>query len=180
MSRAVTPDAVDPGPFERLNISVEYLTNTNRNLFHEYWDPVWGIDLSVATPFYTGTMRAGISLFPVSSKDEAIPGYNHIYVHAGWGERLRLPAGLSLFGGFDIGYNTFILDIEAIEGIRYESEFGVMFFLRMDLPVYGNWRLALGGDHLTVLTHERIELTFLTFGVSYSFGSPSWFRSFMQ
>ncbi|UCF06958.1 MAG: hypothetical protein JSV33_08055 [bacterium] len=179
-SEAGILSAEQSGPFETLKVGVEYLSNTNRNLFHEFWDPVRGIDLSIATPFYAGTMRTGISLFPVTAKDVATPDYYHIFVHAGWGKHLRLPADLNLFGGFSIGYNTFILGIEAIEGIRYESELGLMFSLRMSVPVYGNWRAVLGGSHLTVLTHERIELVFLTFGLNYSFDSPLWFRNFMQ
>ena len=177
---ACTVAARDRKPFETIDVRIGYCVNTNRNLFHEYWHAANGVDLSFRTPFHVGEAIAGVAFFPVSSRFGDIPDFKNLFPFAGWGMSIRGNVRICFSASVVIGSNLFFFDDEPAPGLRQESVFGVSASLGLDCTIGGDWSVGFAGKRHLILTHERIRLTYIVFGLNRRFDSPSWLEGFLQ
>ena len=74
-------------PFSTIAIRVSGAHNSNRNTFHEFWEPELGAELLLEMPFYLGDIQAGIHLYPYSGRDSYQPDFKSVYIFVGdWSE----------------------------------------------------------------------------------------------
>ena len=172
--------AQKPEPYETLETGLKYIKNSNRNLFHKYWEPMSGFGGFLEMPYYFGNIKAGINVFPCYAKKSGISNFQIAYVYAGWDFKLLLFSRIGWYNGVSIGNNRMDFDDEDYGGFEDESEFGITYDSRLCFPINKNLFVNLSGCRLLIFTHKRIRLTFLSAGFSYSFTSPRWIQEFMK
>lgn len=166
-------------PFETLDIGLQYVANTNRNVFHDYWAPGRGIDAFIETPFYYGTMQAGLHAFPFYGLETSISDFQTVFVYLKWGKRWSLLNKLDWFGRVGVGSNIMIFE-KGWSYSRYENELGMSLDSGVSYPVYRNIAFNFSGSYNVIFTHKRIKLTFISAGLSYSVSTPRILREFLE
>ena len=165
--------------FDSLEIGLQYVTNTNRNVFHEFWEPGNGVVGWLGVPFYYGDVRAGIQLLPYAGKGKGISDFQSSFIYLGWSIRWALPYRFDWFNGLSVG--STIMTFDSAEGYtRNESELGVTLTSSLRYFVKPRWAFRLSSDYHTIFTNKPIKLTFISVGLSYTLATPSWMKTFLK
>lgn len=174
-----SPQAQSREAFDSLEIGVQYVVNTNRNVFHDFWAPGRGIDAFIETPFYYGAVQAGLHAFPFYGQETSISDFQTVFVYLKWGLRWSLLNKLDWFNHISIGSNIVIFD-KAQGYSRYENELGMGLDSGVSYPVYKNIAINFSGSYNVIFTHKQIKLAFLSAGMSYSLSTPGWLKAFLE
>lgn len=166
--------------YDTLEVGAHYTTNTNRNEYHRFWEPGKGLECYVSTPFHVGNLRSGFRYLSNPGGAEGVPDFQSAYVYAGWSYGAAVAWGFSVDPGFSIGVNVLHFEDEQTSGQEYESEIAGELSLRVSRPLYRQWRINATGSSFVMLTHRRIELFFVSAGISRSFSMPGWLRGFLE
>ncbi len=166
--------------FDSLQIGLQYVSNTNRGTFHDFWKQTIGFEGFVEMPFYLGDVQVGVQVLSYTGNQLGVPGFQNLFIYAGWGKRWALPTRLSCFAGLSIGNNIMIFEREAAKSYRLETEYGVNLNARLGYRIYEKWSIDISGSYLVVFTHKQIRLAFLSAGISRSFGMPKWLKEFLR
>ena len=168
-------------PFDTITFRLNFLTNTNRNTFHQYWDPKIGMEGVGEMPFYLGSIEGGLHLFSFEGKSGDYPEFTSTYIFVGWGMNIPFSKDFSWYNGLRIGIYQMRFDDNEIHPTQaLESELGMGLSTRFDIGIYSKLNLHLGADYIAVFTQKRLEFTFLKIGVSYTIDSPGWLREFLK
>jgi len=168
-------------PFSTIAIRISGAHNSNRNTFHEFWEPELGAELLLETPFYLGDIQAGIHLYSYSGRDSYQPDFKSVYIFIGWGLGFRLFQGIQWYNGLQLGsYQMYFDDSDIDESQVLESELGVGLNTRFDFNLTNSWSLRLGAAYLHVYTKKPLELIMITAGVSYTFDTPEWLKEILK
>jgi hypothetical protein len=176
-SLAVSDDA----PFDSLTISLNYIHNSNRNLYHHFWHPSHGAELGVETPFYFGIAEGGVQYVKSRSWMPEQPDFWTLYSYLGWGLSGRLTGRLNLYTGFNLGNIYFRFDDSGInEAARAERElgFGIKMGLRYEFSEYSYLYLSL--RRRVIFTSNRIKQDFISVGLGKSLCTPRWLKEFLN
>jgi hypothetical protein len=174
------PAAALGSAYDSLEVGAQYAVNTNRNEYHEFWDPGPGAELSMKTPFHTGNLWLGARYLDNPSTSAGTPDFQNFFFYAGWSYHVRLPWRIGLDPGFSLGIDAIVVEGEPNTGLRTETEVGGEFFLRASYFLNDDWRLNVNGITHETFTRRRIRLAFISVGVSRSFSMPSWMRRFLE
>ncbi len=174
-----SPHAQSMEAFDSLEIGVQYVVNTNRNVFHDFWAPGRGIDAFIETPFYYGAVQAGLHAFPFYGQETSISDFQTVFVYLKWGLRWSLLNKLDWFNHISIGSSIMIFD-KAQGYSRYENELGMGLDSGVSYPVYKNIAINFSGSYNVIFTHKQIKLAFLSAGMSYSLSTPGWLKAFLE
>lgn len=167
--------------FETLNITLNFVSNTNRDTFHEYWKSSGGIEALVESPFYYGNIQSGIHISQFSGKKPDIPGFSSMFIYLGWGKDIIHPFNLIWFNGFRVGMFYMHFDEEkANENMRRENELGFSLNSRLQHQIMKNWFISLSGYYTVIFTYKRIYHAHVAIGAGYSFTTPKWLREFLE
>ncbi len=168
-------------PFKTISISVNYLQNSNRNMFHRYWKPANGFDLLAGSEFYFGQIELGAQISFIRAQNSQQPDYKSIYMYLGWGLEQKLISKLFLYSGFQLGHYYMNFDENNINiNLKSESEFG--FGLKSGLKYFfgNNLFVTVSGRYQIIYTRHRIELSFVSIGLGRSFDTPNWLEEFLN
>ncbi len=178
-----SPTSGQSAPFDSLTIGINAITNPNRNVFHDFWTPETGAEGYAEMPFYLGDIRIGLQYLPYESVSGIEPDFNSLFGYLQWDARTRSFKNLSANGGVRIGLfqmrfaeNNFDLS----EGLIVEREFAIGASLGLNYNLYKQWRLNIAGSYVSILTDKKIELLFLSFGISRTFPAPQWLKNFLK
>ncbi len=174
-----SPQAQSREAFDSLEIGVQYVVNTNRNVFHDFWAPGRGIDAFIETPFYYGAVQAGLHAFPFYSRESGVPDFQIVFIYLKWGQRWTLLNKLDWFNHIGVGSNIMIFEKEPGHA-RHESELGVSLNSGVSYPFYRNIAINLSGSYNIIFTRKRIKLAFVSAGMSYSLSTPGWLKAFLE
>jgi len=168
-------------PFKTITLGLNLLTNSNRNTFHQYWEPIYGIEAIGEVPFYLGSLEGGLFLFSFNGKSIDYPEFFSLYLFAGWGIKINFGSDLSWYNGLRIGTYQMRFDDNQIHPTQaVESELGAGIGSRFDLPILERLQLHLGIDYLIVFTQKKLEFVVLKAGISYTVDSPGWLKDFLK
>jgi hypothetical protein len=163
--------------FSKITIGAKVQYKSNNDFLNKYWDPHKGIEVSIGTPFYFGSVNAGITIIPFSSLSPAKPDYVSRLYSLSWGSKLILPYNTSFSVGVKAGNYTFSFADDTINtNLQTESEFTAGLYSLFSFNELYGCSLNLSADFLKVFTNKRITLVFISAGISYSISSPIWFR----
>lgn len=179
-ARAARAASAGTVAYDTLEVGASFATDTSRNEYHGFWDAGTGLDFYLLTPFHVGDLRAGCRYLSNYSRLEGVPNFRSAYVYTGWSYGVLLPWGLRIDPGFSFGVNVLRFDDEQIPGQEYESEISGELSLRMSRRIFHEWRLNLTGSSFVMLTQRRIDLSFVSAGISRSFSMPGWLRGFLE
>ncbi len=168
-------------PFDSTSLYFQPTINSNRNMFHEYWDVSTGYELTVRTKFYLGQLELGTLINNNSSNFETQPDYYSMFSYLGWGYKFQINNRFSNYSGMRLGNYYMSFDDPDIHAeLKSENEMGVGLVTSFQFNFNNKWSAILSGEYLKVYTFNRIHLSFISFGIGYSFESPDWFRRFFK
>ena len=167
--------------FSTIEISMASVFNGNQNQFHDYWEPSTGLELQFEMPFYFGQFEIGMQAANNKGRNEQLPDYLSVNSFIGWGYQTKLSSKFGWYLGFRLGnyYMNFDDDAIAVE-LKTESEFAVGLKSRIHFMFNKNMSLQLSGLYTTIYTNKRIELSFISVGISKKFVTPLWLRKFLK
>lgn len=179
-------------PFGSLRLETGMGRSIGENIYTRNWQPHPVAGLAISTPFHLGELEAGLrySRFRHDETRNGFSDFHSVYAWLGWSLVLNLGNNTSLRPGVSLG-NTFFSYDEARSYTapgadwtytfdRSESEISYELGLDLHYRLGGGWGLFGGVGYNRTLTHHPLELTTLRAGVSYTFASPSWLKSFLR
>lgn len=167
-------------PFSRVSVSAGGAQNVNRNVFHDYWEPGYGGELVVATPFYLGEAELGVALHRYDVVDPAVPAFDAVLTFLGWGIDLSPVNVISWFNGLRVGNYRMAFDEETFQGVRNESELTLGLQSRIDLHVNRAVGFYVAGRFLRTYTSPRFDTAYVSGGLTLSFDAPGWLRTILR
>jgi len=166
--------------FTNIKLGLNFIKNTNNNVFHEYWAPDQGVEFYGQMPFYFGQIEGGIHFVPYENR-AAVPEFLSFYYYLGWGETLKFLGPVTWYNGLRIGnYNMNFDDSNINETQRSESELCVGLQSKIRYSIFSNFEVELSAIYLKVFTYKRVELAFISAGLTYGFSTPQWIREILE
>lgn len=167
--------------FNRSSLHLSYNLNTNRELYHQYWKPANGIEMTFRTDYYLGRLEVGYCYTKHHNLYPAQPPFASHYPFVGWINRLEIYKRLNLYAGPRIGsfFMTFDDDHTNAEEIT-ELELALEMVAGVEIDIYDNFAAALALKQRIIFTREKIRLTFISIGLVYEFETPGWLKGFLR
>jgi len=166
--------------FTTMKLGIDFVKNSNDNLFHEYWVPGQGLEVYGQMPFYFGQIEGGIHFVPYENR-VTVPEFLSFYYYLAWGESLSFPKHFSWYNGSRIGsYNMKFDDTKINETQRSESELCFGLQSKISYLILCDFEVELSAIYLKVFTYKRVELAFISAGLSYHFSTPLWIREIFE
>lgn len=173
---AAAPEAA----YDSLEVGARYAANVGKNDFHEFWHPGQGGELFFATPFHRGRVWFGTRYLLNSATAADYPDFQSTFVYAGWSYPLPTTRRIDLEPGVLIGIDSFYFEDEQNAGLANETEAAAELFLGVGYRLRGPWHLGLTASSHVIFTHRRINLLYLSAGISRSFAMPGWLGGFLR
>lgn len=167
--------------FKTVSVSAHYFQNSNRNMFHNYWKPANGFELSAETEFYLGKIELGTQLSFIKAQKSQQPNYRSVYMYIGWGLERKLFSKLFLYSGFSFGNYYMNFDDDIIDvNLKSESEFGFDLKSGLRYNFGNNLFVKFTGRYQIIYTFHRIHLTYISVGLGKTFNTPKWLEEFLN
>lgn len=165
-------------PFDTVSASLRVSANVNHTLFHDFWDPGAGVELGFDTPFYLGSVEAGLHYngFAADSPDQ--PDFDSLFPFFGWGIEAPIGTRLRWYNGLRIG--SFLMFFDAVDVNDNEQELALGLNSRARVSLSAGWSIELGARYREIFTHRRLRYVFLAAGLTRSMASPGWLREFLE
>jgi hypothetical protein len=150
-------------------------------MFHNYWKPIKGLEISAETPFYFGNVAAGGQISSVYAKRADYINYESYYIYLGWGLEHRIFPNLKLHSGIQFGHYFMYFDDDYTDiNLKSESEFGFAVKAGLKLNLADDFYLDLTGRHQIIYTFHRIHLSYISIGLGKTFATPKWLRGLLE
>ena len=167
--------------FKTISISAHYIYNSNHNIFHNYWKPANGFDLSGKTEFYFGKAELGAQLSFIKAQKIDQPDYISAYFYIGWGLEQKISSRAHLYSGFLLGNCYMNFDDDNIDiNLKSESELGLSLKTGLRYNIGKDLFINLSGRYQIIYTYHRIHLSYISIGLGKSFETPKWLREFLN
>lgn len=171
---------VNPKAFSRIDISAGGAYNVGDSEIHDFWEPGYGADISVTTPFYLGAAEAGAAYHRYDVTTADVPRFDALLVFVGWGLAFDPVPAATWYNGFRIGNNRMSFDEETFPGIRNESEFLLGAQSKLSLRVFGQTGIFAAAHFTQTYTFIRYRTIYVSAGLTTSFSSPSWLQTILR
>lgn len=173
------PCHAQPGePFDTVNASLRVSANVNRTRFHDFWEPAAGFELGFDTPFYLGSVEAGIHYNGFTANGPEQPDFRSLFPFFGWGLEAPIGNRLRWYNGLRIG--SFLMFFDEVEVNDDEQEMALALNSRARFRVSTTWSIEAGARYREVFTHRRLRHVFLAVGLTRSIASPGWLRELLE
>ena len=169
-----------PAAYDSLEVGARYTLNADKNDFHEFWDPCHGPDIFFATAYHTGRLWLGARYLFVSGTAPTYPDYQSTFIYAGWSYPLCFARRLGVEPGAVLGIDSFFFEDEQNTGLENETETAGELFVRASCGLRAGWRLNVTVSSHHVFTSRRINLLYVSAGLSRFFSTPGWIRRIME
>ncbi len=173
----------DHDVFHTLNIGLNLVVNTNRNIFHQYWQPNTGFELYIGSPFYYGNIQIGFHYLPFSGKRIQQTSFNSLYFYLHWEKEWNFLRSLHCSIGGRIGFFQMYFDREfpdIDEQLVKEQEFATGLCSSLCYSLSSKWRIYVNGVFLKIYTYKEIRHTYFSIGIRWTFHTPKWLRNFLK
>lgn len=165
--------------FQSVTVYLSGASNVNRERFHDYWQPGYGLDAGARTPFYRGAVELGTSWHRYRSRDDGVPRFEAFWLYAGWGYSVPVTSWISTFTSVRLGNYLLWFDDDT-PGLVRENELTLGVHGRLSLPINDALSLFAGGTYQKTFTMHRINLWYISAGATYTLRSPSWLKQFLR
>jgi len=167
-------------PFETVAVGARYVANINENDYHDNWEQSQGFEIYMGLPFYAGSIELGARFLDNQARTSAVPDYQSMFVYLGWGLTATLPARLRATGMVTLGANLMSFEGEDDVGTGNETEAAAEIIGRAGWNAWRAWSVDASLGYMVMFTDKRIELGFVTVGVSRSFSAPDWLKGILE
>jgi hypothetical protein len=167
--------------FETIEVGVRYVADVSDTEFHDYWERGRGAELFVVTPYGRSYLHAGVRYLDNNARVAGVPEFESLFVWAGASLGVDLSRRLRLSGGVSLGATNWFFDAddEPVSGLQDELEMGSELFARARVDIGAGWATGATFRYQTSFTDPRIELGFVTVGISRTFDAP-WLKGVME
>ena len=178
--------AQEQGAFDSLEIGLKYVANINRNLFHDFYQPGFGIEGFVEAPFYYGTLTAAVQILPYSAtQEENSQDFLGVFTNLKWGKGYALPHRVRWFVGVGMGLYAFVPGDSTLSDPYQvahftETELAAGLNSHWNYPIAQNWMLRFEGNYHRIFTYKPIDLVYFSTGIGYAFATPKWLKGFLE
>ena len=168
-------------PFETVGVSLSLLSNVNRNSFHDVWRSGTGAELSLSSPFYAGTVEAGLDQLSFDARFADVPGFRSRFYFLGWRLGIVRRRSIRWHAGARLGSFTMRFDADSLPDYRRsENELGTELASQVGWLPVPSWELSFSGRYRTILTEPRIRHVNLAVSLTRDFRTPRWLRDFLD
>lgn len=153
--------------------------------FTRNWAPASGFGLELSTPYYIGSLEAGVRIFRFDAFEFENSGFWSRYAFAGWFYRYATSEQLFLVPGIRGGINFMLHDEEEVYGGEYnfkraESEFSYEILLRVEYDINSTWGFYTSVSYHRTMLNIPIDTLFGTAGITARFRSPQWLKRVLK
>lgn len=173
---AQTPAA----PFETLSFYSGGLTSFGASPLTDHWNPRYGGEGSVSTPFYWGNAETGLTRFRYDALTREVPRFTAVFIFIGWGLSVIPIKSITWYNGLRIGNYRMTFDRKELSGVKNENELAISLRTQLELVVSPEWSLYAAASLNQAYTYIRLRQYFFTFGLTYSVSTPSWLKEFLR
>ena len=139
--------------------------------------PSWRVEsvgeASVATPFYAGQLEAGATIHRYGALAD-VPPFDAVLAYVGWDVGIRYPRGVRLAVGPRVGMHFMDFDVDAVQGVRSESEVAVGGHVRLTVHPVPYIGLYAAATYMQTYTYIRMTQFYYSTGVVLTVPSPRW------
>jgi hypothetical protein len=153
--------------------------------FTRNWAPVSGFGFELSTPYYKGSLEAGVRVFRFDAFEFENSGFWSRYAFAGWFYRYATSDKLFLVPGIRGGINFMLHDEEKVYGGEYnfkraESEFAYEILLRIEYDINATWGFYTSVSYHRTMLNIPIDTLYGTAGVTARLRSPEWLKRVLE
>ncbi|GAA5523211.1 hypothetical protein LQ318_15765 [Aliifodinibius salicampi] len=163
------------------------------NNFTQNWNISPAAHLGMRVKYHLGSIQLGIRYNRYSSGNPVYEdgSFDSYFIYVGWEYPFSFSNRLSFAPGLRFGNNYMAFDNPATypaTGVwgeyifdPHESEFAYELFGRLEYSFTKNpWSLHSTFSYNRTLTYHPMPVSMLSFGISRSFATPSWLKSFFK
>ncbi len=166
-----------------ITIGAGPVQSINQSPLHRYWDPEPGLHFWTEIPVYIGNFQAGLSYMQFEAIKKTRPDFTGILFYFQWEYELNLIDRLKLIPG--VRFGLWDMDIEDDDSgindeLLKEREFSTGISAGLFYPLYKDIGAEITVNYFTILTKRRMEITNLSFSLTYSFDTPEWLREVLE
>ena len=153
--------------------------------FTRHWSPNSGFGLEISTPYYKGSLEAGVRVFRFDAFAFENSGFWSRYVFAGWFYRYATSDQLYLVPGIRAGINFMLHDEIKVYGGEYnfkreESEFTYEILLRVEYDISPVWGFYTSVAFNRTLLNLPVDTLYGSVGITARLQSPGWFKRVLK
>jgi hypothetical protein len=167
-------------PFRRLELRAGVARNLSHDPVLDLWSPGPAVSIGASTPFYLGTIGAGLRFERFSGRSAGHPSFNSLLTSLSWGFTWSQWATFEHELGVEIGNFYMVFEEDTFAGARRESELAFGAFYRVQLRLTDRAGLFIRGGCTGVRTRRRMDFIHVTTGIVIKAGMPSWLRSLLE
>lgn len=158
------------------------ISNTD---FARNWSPVSGFGLEMSTPYYKGSLEAGVRVFRFDALRFENSGLWSRYAFAGWFYRYAASDQLFLVPGIRGGINFMLHDQDKVYGGEYnfkrdESEFAYELLLRLEYDFSPVWGFYASAAFNRTMLNIPIDTLYGSAGFTVRLQSPEWLKQALK
>jgi hypothetical protein len=144
------------------------------------WNPGLSLTAGASTPFYTGSVNAGLRFESFSGRSHDLPSFSSLFVTLGWGTQWEGKHQSVHEFGTEIGNFFMVFDEDTFSGTRKESEIGLALYYRIRMRLSDRMGVFVRASYTHVLTNIRIDLFHITTGVVVRMKTPSLIKRVLE
>lgn len=146
-----------------------------------FWNAGGGVEGFLQTPFYLGTVQAGIQIRPHKAREPDLPDYQNRFFYLDWSNRIRLPINLTLSGGIRFGIVQMAFDDPTTTWHnRVDHELQAGLVASLEWAVVDRWSLRLTADRGKIFLSDPFLQTVFTFSICRILTTPEWLKDFLR
>jgi hypothetical protein len=167
--------------FSEIKIGLNISAKHNNTYLNDFWSPKTGFTGNIETPFYFGSITAGLTVLPFKSTNIKMPDYTGQLIFLCWGNELILPYNSSFYFGFKTGnYTMNFADDTVNTNLKSESEFAAGLTSRLNIRAFNNFEFNITGDAIKIFTKKKMNIIVFSAGLNYIFSAPAWLKEFLD
>ena len=167
-------------PFDTLDLRVGLSRNVSSDQLLSSWNPGLSLSAGASTPFYAGSVNAGLRFESFSARSHDIPSFSSLYLRLGWGILWDGKQQSVHEFGTEIGNFFMVFDEDTFSGSRKESEIGLALYYHIRMRVSDRMGVFVRASYTHVLTNIRIDLFHITTGMVVRMKTPSWMKRILE
>lgn len=175
-SSAQTDDGV-------IHLSLNAAYNFNKNEFHNYWSSTPGAGFEFSIEHNIGEIGAGLRLMRFNKEIDSAKSFYGVDYYFLYRHSFDIVNRIDFISGFDIGVFEFRFDDDEdikTSAERVEREFALKIIGGISYSLTNSWKAELTASYQHIYTRKKIELYFLSFGVTKTFSMPDWMKGFFE
>jgi hypothetical protein len=167
--------------FETLTFGLSGAAPLGGSILHEGWNPPWGMDVSIATPFYAGRTQGGVQVLYYQAHRPTVVDFLARYVYLDWRLVRGVHGPLEIGGGFRFGmFQMSFKDAEIMANLRHEQEVRADLVAGLRVRLGGGWALDLTGSYGTIFLEPHVRQGAVAVGFRRTVPTPEWLQEVLR